>query len=82
MNNLVCGDRFFLEEKVFSRIVLRPGVGFLLPWTAVFIYLGVHGALRPFLDNVFNYNPLFSQMNYDHAVLSTANRIIDNVRNF
>ncbi len=52
------------------RIVLWLMIGFLAPWTLVFIYLGIHGALRPFLDLVINYLPLFAHMNGNHQVVN------------
>jgi hypothetical protein len=57
------------------RIVLWLAVGFLIPWMIIFIYLGIHGALPQFLDIVFNYLPLFAQMNGNHVVVSGLRRI-------
>jgi hypothetical protein len=59
----------------FRRILLWLGVGFLIPLAAMVLYLGINGALPAFLDIVFNYLPLFAQMNRDHQAVSGVRRI-------
>jgi hypothetical protein len=49
--------------------------GFLVPWIIIFIYLGIHGALQPFLDIAINYLPLFAHMNGNHQVITGFSRI-------
>ncbi len=57
------------------RILLWLGIGFLTPLAAMFLYLLANGALLPFLDIVFNYLPLFAQMNGNHQAVSGIRRV-------
>jgi hypothetical protein len=65
-----------------NRIVPWMMIGFLTPWIVVFAYLGFHGALPQFLDIVFNYLPLFAQMNGDHQIVLGVSRIFALVMNY
>ena len=69
-----------LEKKklwaALRRMVLWLGIGFLVPWVLILIYLAVHGALPMFLEIIFDYLPLFAQMNEYHQVVIGGRRII------
>jgi hypothetical protein len=73
------------REKIAAflrRVVLWAVIGFLIPWIVIFVYLGIHGALPQFLDIVFNYLPLYAQMNGNHEVVATTRRIYSLVMDY
>jgi hypothetical protein len=74
-----------LVKKVaafFRRIVLWLMIGFLIPWIIIVLYLGIHGALQPFLDIAINYLPLFAHMNGNHQVITGFSRIFELILDF
>ncbi len=54
--------------------VFPVAVGFLVPILAVLAWLGLTGALTPFLNIALNYWPLYSQINGQMEIISGAER--------
>jgi len=82
----VNSESFLPQRKKIAaflrRVVLWAVIGFLIPWIVIFVYLGIHGALPQFLDIVFNYLPLYAQMNGNHQVVTTGSRIYSLVMDY
>jgi hypothetical protein len=66
----------------FRQIVVWLMIGFLTPWILIVPFLGIQGALQPFLDMMINYLPLFAQMNEYHQAVSGVRRIYSIVLNY
>jgi hypothetical protein len=54
--------------------LLWLGIGFLIPLGGMFVYLAVNGALPQFFEIIFQYLPLFAQMNMYHQAVSGVRR--------
>lgn len=58
-----------------ARSILPAAAGFLIPMFAMTIWLGLTGALTPFLTIAINYWPLYSQVNGQMEVTAGAERM-------
>ncbi len=56
------------------RNLLWLGIGFLIPLGGMFVYLAVNGALPQFFEILFQYLPLYAQMNMYHQAVSGVRR--------
>ena len=61
-------------NAVYRSAILLSGLS--LPFVATLIYLYKFGALKPFVDIVFNYLPLYAQMTGKHEAISGLQRHI------
>jgi hypothetical protein len=68
--------------SALRRNLLWLGIGFLSPIAAMFLYLGINGALPSFFEIIFNYLPLFAQMDINHQTVSGVRRIYSVVLEF
>ena len=62
-------------KGIFLRVVLPGIAGFSLPLIATLVYLGVNGALAPFLDIILNYWPLYTHLTDNHVTIAGLPRI-------
>ncbi|MBL8063076.1 MAG: hypothetical protein JNK32_08670 [Anaerolineales bacterium] len=68
--------REFSLRSLAREIVLPAAIGFLIPVSLITLWLMFTGALTPFLDIALKYWPLYTQINGEMAVTSSAERTV------
>jgi hypothetical protein len=63
-----------LRSVSLRRALLWLGIGFLIPLAGMILYLAANGALPQFFEILFQYLPLFAQMNMYHQAVSGVRR--------
>lgn len=64
-----------LRDPAWLKKIFPYVLGFLIPIIAITIWLAFTNALTPFLDIAFNYWSLYSQINGELVILSSAERL-------
>jgi hypothetical protein len=66
--------REFSLTSLAKQIILPTAIGFAIPVSLITLYLTITNSLFPFLDIALNYWSLYSQINGEMAVTSSAER--------
>ncbi|MBI2331145.1 MAG: hypothetical protein HYU84_03060 [Chloroflexi bacterium] len=65
----------FSLSLVAKQIILPTAIGFLIPVSLITLWLALTNSLTPFLTIILNYIPLYTQINGEMAITSSAERM-------
>jgi hypothetical protein len=77
-----CNNKISWLSNFIKRTVFPIFAGFSIPFIIIFFYLWANNAIAPFLDIVFHYWPLYTQLSGDHITISGIPRISYLISNY